>query len=92
MPGSSEVKQAITLVGDLHARPAGALAVAAARFTSAISVAIDGKAADAKSVLGVMGLGATSGQHVTVTAIGPDAEVAVAVIIAVLGEATKVGG
>ena len=42
-------------------------------------------------VLGVMGLGATSGQHVTVTAEGPDAEEAVATIVAILAEATRVG-
>jgi phosphotransferase system HPr (HPr) family protein len=48
--------------------------------------------ADAKSVLGVMGLGATSGQAVTVAAAGPDAAEAVAAIIAILGEATRVGG
>jgi phosphotransferase system HPr-like phosphotransfer protein len=38
-----------------------------------------------------MGLGATSGQHVTATAEGPDAEVAVAAVIAILAEATRVG-
>ena len=43
-------------------------------------------------MLGVMGLGATSGQQVTVSADGPDAEEAVAALIAVLGEATRVGG
>jgi phosphotransferase system HPr (HPr) family protein len=42
-------------------------------------------------VLGVMGLGATSGQRVTVTADGPDAEAAVAAIIAILAAATRVG-
>jgi phosphotransferase system HPr-like phosphotransfer protein len=35
MPASSE---SITLEGDLHARPAGGLAVAAARFAAAVSV------------------------------------------------------
>jgi len=49
-------------------------------------------AADAKSVLGVMGLGATSGQHVTVSAAGPDAQEAVAALITILTQATKVGG
>jgi hypothetical protein len=39
-----------------------------------------------------MGLGATSGQHVTVFAAGPDAQEAVAALITILGEATKVGG
>jgi len=89
MPASYE--EAITLAGDLHARPAGALAVAAARFSSAVSLSVGTSHADAKSVLGVMGLGATCGQHVTVTAEGPDAQDAVAAIIAILAEATRVG-
>jgi phosphotransferase system HPr (HPr) family protein len=89
MPASFE--QAISLGGDLHARPAGALAVTAARFAADVSLTVGDSRADAKSVLGVMGLGATSGQRVTVSALGPDAEAAVGAIIAVLGEATKVG-
>ena len=89
---SASCEQAITLAGDLHARPAGALAVAAGRFTSAIRVTVDGRTADARSVLSVMGLGATTGQHVTVSAAGPDAAEAVAALVAILSEATKVGG
>lgn len=89
MPASSE---SITLEGDLHARPAGALAVAAGRFAAAVSVTAGARTVDAKSVLGVMGLGATTGQRVTVAADGPDAEEAVAVLIAILGDATRVGG
>ena len=89
MPGSCE--RTITLAGDLHARPAGALAIAAAKFESSIELSAGGSQVDAKSVLGVMGLGATSGQDVTVAAEGPDAEQAVAAIIAILAEATHVG-
>ena len=89
MPANYE--QAITLTGDLHARPAGALAVAAARFYSAVSLTVGTSRADAKSVLGVMGLGATSGQHITVAAEGPDAEEAVAAIVTILTQATRVG-
>lgn len=89
---SASFEQEITLEGDLHARPAGALAVAAGRFAAAIMVTAGGHSADAKSVLGVMGLGATSGQHLTVSAVGPDAREAVAALIAILSEATKVGG
>ena len=99
MPASSE---SVTLDGDLHARPAGALAVAAGRFAATVSLAVvppatgspttGARTADAKSVLGVMGLGATSGQQVTVSADGPDAAEAVAVLIAILKEATHVGG
>jgi phosphocarrier protein HPr len=89
MPASSE---SITLAGDLHARPAGALAVAAGRYAAQVSVTAGDKTVDAKSVLGVMGLGATAGQRVTVTADGPDAAEAVAELIAIIGEATRVGG
>ncbi len=81
MPASSE---SVTLAGDLHARPAGALAVAAGRFAATVSVTAGSKTVDAKSVLGVMGLGATSGQKVTVSAEGPDAGDAVAELIAIL--------
>lgn len=95
MPASSEqprAQQAITLAGDLHARPAGALAVAAARFTSSVCVTARGKTANARSVLGVMGLGATSGQHITVAAVGEDSAEAVAALIAILSEVSKAGG
>ena len=89
MPASCE--QVITLAGDLHARPAGALAVAAGQFSARVSLSVGDRSADAKSVLAVMGLGATSGQHVTATAEGSDAEAAVAAVIAILAEATRVG-
>lgn len=89
MPESSD---SITLSGDLHARPAGAVAVAAGRFAAAVSVTAGARTVDAKSVLGIMGLGATSGQQVTVSADGPDAAEAVAALIAILGDATRVGG
>ena len=89
MPASSEAS--ITLAGDLHARPAGSLAIAAAKFEASIELSAGGAAADAKSVLSVMGIGATSGQVVTVRATGPDAEQAVAAITEILADATKVG-
>jgi phosphotransferase system HPr (HPr) family protein len=90
MPASFEA--AITLAGDLHARPAGSLAVAAAKFASAVQLAVGASTADAKSVLAVMGLGATRGQCVTVRAAGPDAREAVAAMLGILADATPVGG
>ena len=94
MPASSEqaITQVITLGGDLHARPAGQLAVAAAKFGSDVSLTVGDRTANAKSVLAVMGLGATSGQQVTAAATGPDAEPAVAAVVAILADATAVGG
>ena len=90
MPESCEA--AITLAGDLHARPAGSLAVAAAGFASAVELVVGTSRADARSVLAVMGLGAASGQQVTVRANGPDACQAVSAVIDILAAATKVGG
>jgi phosphotransferase system HPr (HPr) family protein len=100
MPESFE--ETITLAGDLHARPAGALSVAAAQFSSAVQLAVAGRAdggtagvtgpqADAKSVLAVMQLGASSGQQVTVRAVGPDAEKAVETLIGILAAVSKAG-
>jgi phosphotransferase system HPr (HPr) family protein len=89
MPESSEAT--ITLAGDLHARPAGALSVAAAKFDSAVELTVGANQANAKSVLAVMQLGASSGQQITVRAIGPDASDAVATMIGILTGATKAG-
>jgi phosphocarrier protein HPr len=100
MPENSE--ETITLAGDLHARPAGALAVAAAQFSSTVQLIVGGgddagggggggAQADAKSVLAVMQLGASSGQQVTVRAAGPDAEKAVETLIGILSTVSKVG-
>ena len=89
MPESSEAT--ITLAGDLHARPAGALSVAASKFDSAVEVIVGASQANAKSVLAVMQLGASSGQQVTIRATGPDAREAVATIIGILAGTTKAG-
>jgi phosphotransferase system HPr (HPr) family protein len=89
MPESSEAT--VTLAGDLHARPAGALSVAASKFGSAIEVIVGANQANAKSVLAVMQLGASSGQQVTIRATGPDAREAVATIIGILAGATQAG-
>jgi phosphocarrier protein HPr len=81
----------LTLFGDLHARPAASLAIAAAKFESSIELAVGDRRADAKSVLSVMGIGATSGQQVVVLATGPDAEQAVAAVTEILAQATQIG-
>ncbi|HWG01187.1 MAG TPA: HPr family phosphocarrier protein [Trebonia sp.] len=89
MPASSEAT--VTLTGDLHARPAGALSMAAARYAAEIVLVAGGREANAKSVLAVMQLGASSGQPVTVRAAGADAAAAVAAVTEALTAATKVG-
>lgn len=89
MQESSEAT--VTLAGDLHARPAASLAIAAATFESTIALRVGDRSADAKSVLSVMGIGATSGQQVRVRAEGPDAPQAVETLSELLAQATQVG-
>jgi phosphocarrier protein HPr len=89
MPESCEAT--VMLTGDLHARPAGALSVAAAKFDATVQLSVGAHRADAKSVLAVMQLGASRGQEVTVRASGPDAREAVAAITGILAEATSTG-
>jgi phosphocarrier protein HPr len=89
MSESSEAT--ITLAGDLHARPAGALSVAAAKFDAAVEVIVGTSQANAKSVLAVMQLGASRGQQVTIRATGPDADAAVTALIGILAAATEAG-
>jgi phosphotransferase system HPr (HPr) family protein len=84
MPESSEAT--ITLAGDLHARPAGALSVAATKFDAAVELTVGANQANAKSVLAVMQLGASTGQQVTVRAVGADASDAVAAVVGILTE------
>jgi phosphotransferase system HPr (HPr) family protein len=50
-----------------------------------------GPQADAQSVLAVMPLGASSGQQITVRAIGPDAEKAGETLIGILSAVSNVG-
>lgn len=65
----------------LHARPAAAFVQTAAKFTSDIAISTDeGKTADGKSILSVLGLGARQGTKVTVTIQGEDEEQAAAAL------------
>ncbi|HDI85806.1 MAG TPA: HPr family phosphocarrier protein [Candidatus Korarchaeota archaeon] len=61
----------------LHARPASLFVQTAKKFKSKIIVRKDDKEADAKSILGVLSLGAEYGHWITIVAEGDDAEEAV---------------
>lgn len=60
----------------LHARPAALFVKAAAKFSSKIKVVNGSREVDAKSILGVLSLGAHQGVTVTLKAEGPDADAA----------------
>ncbi|WP_326651862.1 MULTISPECIES: HPr family phosphocarrier protein [unclassified Streptomyces] len=78
---------AVVLPANLHARPAGQLARAAAEYTSAIQLEHGGRTVNPTGVLAVMGLGATAGSTVTVRAEGPDADQAVTALAEILATA-----
>ena len=61
----------------IHARPAGILAKKMKEFQSVVTITKDGKSAEAKKLMAVMGLGVKQGQTVTVTVEGADEETAV---------------
>jgi phosphotransferase system HPr (HPr) family protein len=84
---TSSATATVTLPAHLHARPAGKLARTAARFTSRITIEHAGKTINPTGVLAVMGLGATAGTTITITADGPDAESAVRCLADVLATA-----
>lgn len=64
----------------LHARPAGLLVKLANNFSSVIELAVGENTANAKSIMSIMGLGLTKDTLVIVTAVGSDAETALAEI------------
>ena len=87
--GSRSAELVVTLPADLHARPAGRLARAAAGFRSTVTIAAGDRSVDARSVLLVMALGATMGTDVSIRAEGEDADEAVTALAEILADATE---
>ena len=81
-----EFKYVVTDPEGIHARPAGILVKKAAEFQSKIMIDKAGKAADAKRIFGVMGLGVKKGEEVTITAEGEDEETAIVALEAFFKE------
>lgn len=64
----------------LHARPAAELVKLATLFKSEIHVEKDGLKVNAKSIMGVLMLAAEQGSRLGFTAVGPDADEALAAL------------
>jgi len=66
----------VTIIHDvgLHARPASMFVQTAAKFSSDIDVTHGETTANAKSILGVLTLGAHKGAKITIKAEGDDAD------------------
>lgn len=70
----------------IHARPAGMLAKKAKEFKSIVTIVKDGKSADTRRLMALMGLGIKCGETVTVQAEGEDEQAAADGIKAFLTE------
>jgi phosphocarrier protein HPr len=66
----------------LHARPAAVLVAAARTYPCELTVEHDGKVADAKSILQLLGLGVEDHETVTVRADGDGEAAALAAMVA----------
>lgn len=73
MPANSEIQVALPSAVALHARPAANFVKTAMRFQSRVTVGVNGRSADAKSILAVLALGATGGTQLMLSAEGDDA-------------------
>jgi phosphotransferase system HPr (HPr) family protein len=65
---------------------------AVSSYDAQVRLVVDGRVADARSVLAVMGLGAVAGETVEVTGEGPQAEAAVDAVAGVLRAADDSAG
>jgi phosphotransferase system HPr (HPr) family protein len=79
---SARRKVIITNPAGLHARPSAAIVKAVGRFKSKVEIRKNGEAIDAGSIVDLMGLGASQGTELLVTAKGPDAEEAIDAVVA----------
>ena len=68
----------------LHARPAARFVQTATRFASRITIHHDGRDADAKSLIALLGLTIRPSSEITLEADGPDAAQALAALAAEL--------
>ena len=89
MPASSEVAVTLPEGVALHARPAGTFVKTALGFQSQVTVASNGKTANAKSILAVLALGAMGGTVLRLSADGDDAAAALDALASCVSNLTE---
>jgi len=84
------VRQATVAIADgIHARPSHAIVSLAVDFDASVRLHFDGRAADSKSILSVMTLGAPFGSLIELRGEGVDAEQAVDAIANLIEDNTN---
>jgi len=74
----------ITNPSGLHARPAAQVVAKLQPLTAEITIAVNGRRADARSITAVLGLGAAVGDELTITARGGDAQAALDAVLSIV--------
>jgi phosphotransferase system HPr (HPr) family protein len=69
----------------LHARPAARFVQVASRFKSTVTIRLGDRTADAKSLIGVLGLTIRPATEIVLVTDGPDADAALDALAAELG-------
>ena len=80
----AEIRLQVIDPSGLHARPAAKFVQAASRFSSRIVIRENGREADAKSLIALLGLTIRPSSEITLAADGPDADEALAALAAEL--------
>lgn len=80
----AEIRLVVIDPSGLHARPAARFVQAASRFASRIVIRDDGREADAKSLIALLGLTIRPSSEITLAADGPDADEAIRALAAEL--------
>ena len=85
-PAAAAIRRAIVAFEHgIHARPAALLAASLRNLAADVRLALRGREANARSTVALMALGAQHGEEIEIRATGPDAELAVSALAAVLG-------
>jgi phosphocarrier protein len=80
----AELRLQVVDPSGLHARPAAKFVQAASRFSSRIVIRENGREADAKSLIALLGLTIRPQSEITLAAEGPDADEALEALAAEL--------
>lgn len=71
-----ELRLTVQGASGLHARPASMLVAAAQKFAADIVIEKNGKKVNAKSIMGILGLGSSKGDELVMTISGLDEDAA----------------
>lgn len=83
-PGTVRRTARITNPSGLHARPAAQVVARLQPLDADVTLEINGRRADARSITSTLGLGAAVGDELTITVDGPDAEAALDAVLGIV--------